>query len=375
MTFQNLQRKILHVDLDCFYAAVEEKYCDELIGLPVGIGGPPKSRSVLCTANYEARKFGVKAAMPSSMALSLCPKLILLAPNFSLYKMESQKVFKILKEYSDFIEPLSLDEAYLDVTESSTRFGSASQTAIEIQNRIKKELSLSISIGVAPNKFLAKVASDWRKPFGIFVIPPNKVSQFVPKLHVGKISGIGKVTTLKLQQLGILTCGDLQVAPMEKIESVFGSRSSEILAMSHGLDERPLVEAGAPRTLSVEETFAQDIQSVVLFKQKIAELYDDWKSRMIKEELLASIKGILVKIKSFDFQSHTHEKQFQGIPTCVDFEEIFDTLWKKYPSPLRLIGLGTRLQESKEPPMTLPFQMPLPFEPLFFRNLDISRIA
>jgi DNA polymerase IV len=256
------QRKIIHIDMDCFYAAVEAKYQPELCGLAVAIGGQPGTRSVLCTANYEARKFGVRSAMPSSQAIKLCPHLIILPPNFALYKKESLAVREILNRFSEKIEPLSLDEAFIDVSDSEILGGSATLIANEIRQLIFLEQNLTASAGVAPNKFLAKIASDWKKPNGIFVINPGEVSDFMPSLPVEKIHGVGKVTAQKMHKLGIHNCGDLQSHSIKELTNWFGSRGATLYQLSRGLDDREVECDSQRKSISVEETFPNDITTL-----------------------------------------------------------------------------------------------------------------
>ena len=207
------QRKILHIDADSFYASVEMRENPELRGRPIAVGGKAERRGVIATSNYEARKFGVHSAMASSRAMALCPQLIIVPPRFELYRGVSRQFHQIFQLYTKIIEPLSLDEAFLDVSTSSCCSGSATLMAQEILQRINDELQLTVSAGVAPNKFLAKVASDWNKPNGIFVIPPEDIAAFVLELPVKKINGVGKVTASRLKKMGVETCADLQAVP------------------------------------------------------------------------------------------------------------------------------------------------------------------
>lgn len=340
-------RKIIHVDLDCFYAAVEEKYNPSLRGKPLGVGGPADSRSVLCTANYEARKFGVRAAIPSSRAVRLCPDLILIPPHFDLYKAESKKVRAILNDYSDQIEPLSLDEAYLDVTNSKLCSGSATLIGHEIKSRVKHELDLSISVGVAPNKFLAKVASDWRKPNGLFTIAPRQVDDFVKQLPVEKIFGVGKVTATQLHRLGIKTCGDLQLMPLAKLQQQLGSRAIDLKELSFGRDLRPVETQWERKSVSVEETFAIDIKTLAFAQKKIPELFTDWQERMMKGDYFSRLKGIQVKLKYSNFEQTTLEQSFVGKPTLDNFSELLEKAWARRQSSIRLLGIGGKLKCSQ----------------------------
>src|SRR5580700_10785366 len=214
-------RKIVHIDMDAFYASVEQRDDPQLSGKPVIVAWRG-NRSVVCAASYEARKFGVRSAMPAVRAERLCPNAVFLPPDFPRYRAVSRQVRDILHRYTDLIEPLSLDEAYLDVTENKTGLPTATQVARTIREQIRTELQLTASAGVAPNKFLAKIASDWKKPNGLFVIQPEEVDAFLPPLPVGRIPGVGKVTEAKLERLGIKTVGDLQGVVLTDLERAFG---------------------------------------------------------------------------------------------------------------------------------------------------------
>lgn len=343
-------RKIIHIDMDCFYAAVEVKHRPDLKGKPLGIGGPPNSRSVLCTASYEARKFGVHSAMPSSQAVRLCPDLVLIPPHFELYRQESRAVHRILKDYTDLIEPLSLDEAYLDVTGSTLFQGSATLIAQDIRRRIFEELKLTASAGIGPNKFLAKIASDWKKPNGQFTIRPEDVDTFMIGLPVEKIHGVGRVTATKLHDLGIHTCGDLQKKGVSALQLHFGSRAVELFELAHGIDHRPVKVSRERKSLTVEETYPKDLQTLEEGLAQIPSLYADWEARMKKANLVDRIRGLVVKIKTADFKGSTHECSFEGWPSVEEFETLFRRAWERRQEPLRLIGLGARLAHREKDP-------------------------
>lgn len=341
-------KKIIHIDMDCFYAAVEVKFRPELKGKPLGIGGPPNTRSVLTTASYEARKFGVRSAMPSSQAVRLCPQLILIPPHFDLYKAESRKVREILQRFTNKIEPLSLDEAYLDVTDCQQFGGSATLIAQEIRRQIFTELNLTASAGVAPNKFLAKIASDWKKPNGQFVIRPQDVAAFVKDLPVEKIFGVGKVTAQKMHELGLHTCGDIQKYSVLELHHWFGSRAQELFDFAQGTDNREVVTEWERKSLTVEETYNKDLQTLDECLKTVPSLYEDFMARLERGQYQDQIRGFVVKLKFFDFKQTTHEEVSHAIPTLEDFQRLMETAWNRRGVPVRLVGLGVRMGSQKK---------------------------
>jgi DNA polymerase-4 len=356
-------RKIIHVDMDCFYAAVEVKYRPELRGKPLGIGGPPNSRSVLCTASYEARKFGVRSAMPSSQAVRLCPDLILVPPNFPLYKKESLAVREIFQRFTEKVQPLSLDEAYLDVTEAAHRIGSATKIAYEIRAMIFKELKLTASAGIAENKFLAKIASDWKKPNGQFVIKPSEVEVFMKDLKIEKIWGVGKVTAKKMHDLGLHTCGDIQKQTPLQLQRWFGSRSIELADLARGIDHREVQAHQERKSLTVEETYNQDLCSLEECLKRLPGLYQDWEARMLRSQERERIRGYVVKLRFHDFKITTHEMSSRRWPSQSDFAKLLERAWHRREEPVRLVGLGVRLDSDvgvRGNPDQLSFVLPEP---------------
>jgi len=343
-----MMRKIIHVDMDCFYAAVEIKYRPDLRGKPLGIGGPPNTRSVLCTASYEARKFGVKSAMPSSQAVRLCPDLILIPPNFPLYKKESRAVREIFGRFTSEVEPLSLDEAYLDVTEAASKAGSATLIASEIRRLIQVETQLTASAGIAPNKFLAKIASDWKKPNGQFVIRPADIDKFMLDLKIEKLWGVGKVTAKKMHELGLHTCGDIQKQPMHQLARWFGSRAQDLADLARGIDNRKVEPNSERKSLTVEETYNTDIATLEGMLARLPGLYEDWDSRM-RKVTDAKIRGFVVKLKFHDFKQTTHETSSREWPTEADFKSLLAKAWNRREEPVRLIGIGVRLEGNEKP--------------------------
>jgi DNA polymerase-4 len=339
-------RRIIHIDMDCFYASVETKYNPHYKGKPLAVGGPPESRSVLCTANYEARRFGVKAAIPSRRAVKLCPQLILVPPQFDLYREESLAIRKIFEKFTDKIEPLSLDEAYLDVSECRDFKGSATLIAREIRQQIFENRKLTASAGIAPNKFLAKVASDWKKPNNQFTISPDLIEEFMPELPVDCIYGIGKVTAKRLEEKGIRNCRNLQALSTYDLKKLFGSRAQEMFELCRGIDHREVITSWERKSLTVEETFSQDLQDILQIRAELPSLYETWSQRMDKGNYWERMAGWVVKLKFFDFKSTTHEISNRSKPTLQDFLNLVDNAFERQKKPVRLIGLGCRLKES-----------------------------
>lgn len=345
-------RKIIHIDADAFYASVEERDNPELKQHPIAVGGNPGGRGVVATCNYIAREFGVRSAMPSSRALKLCPSLIFIKPRFAAYREASQQMHEIFRQYTLLIEPLSLDEAYLDVSECEQYQGSATRIAQAIQAAIKSQLQLTVSAGVAPNKFLAKVASDWNKPAGLFVIEPRQVDAFVKDLPVGKINGVGKVTEEKLVKLGIRTCKDLRQLPEHELTRLFGKYGSRLAKLAYGIDDRPVNTERQRKSLSVERTFDQDLISSELFASLFDKLYEELKSRSTKLKPDQNISGRFVKIKFKDFtQTTLEETLISGIENWQDeqaFKSMLKKAWERKQLPVRLVGLGLRIGNNKK---------------------------
>lgn len=251
-------RKILHVDMDAFYASVEQRDDPSLRGRPVVVAWKG-ARSVVCAASYEARRFGIRSAMPAVRAERLCPEAVFVPPDFVRYKSVSRHVREIFSRHTDLIEPLSLDEAYLDVTTTKSAFPSATETAEQIRREIRSELSLTASAGVAPNKFLAKIASDWRKPDGLFVIRPAQVDAFVAGLPVGKLPGVGKVTEARLAAMGLASCHDLRRMGAAALERAFGRWGLRLHDLAFGIDEHAVVTERPSLQVSAEDTFESDL--------------------------------------------------------------------------------------------------------------------
>ncbi|HLE12246.1 MAG TPA: DNA polymerase IV [Bacteriovoracaceae bacterium] len=365
-------RKIIHVDMDCFFAAVEMRDSPHLKNLPLAIGSPPGSRGVISTANYLARQYGVHSGMPSSTAYAKCKKLIFIPPNFDKYSAVTEQIHKVFYQYSDKIEPLSLDEAFIDVTGIDRCLGSATWMAQEITRKIVKETGLTASAGIAPNKFLAKVGSDWNKPNGIFTIAPSDILSFMPKLTVDKIPGVGKVTSEKLNALGIKDCADLQKQDPNYLSAHFGSFGKTLFDFAFGLDEREVVTDFVRKSLSVEETYPQDIRPVSELLSKMDQLKSELcrRLRSFKEnDQPTSVPyKLFVKLKTFDFQTHTVETSFNSndgnnlwhnfhfSPALSDLaRNLLETAYQRGQKAVRLLGIGVRLKEIPTGPIQLRF--------------------
>ena len=336
-------RKIIHVDMDCFYAAVEMRDNPALRDIPIAIGGSSDRRGVISTCNYPARKFGVRSAMATAYAMKLCPNLTLVKGRMEVYANESQKIRKIFSDYTDLIEPLSLDEAYLDVTNSEFCGGSATLIAEEIRHRIKTELGLTASAGVAPCKFVAKVASDENKPDGICVVTPDKLDNFVKLMPLKKIPGVGKVTMQKLQRLGLNTCDDVRGYPFERLQKELGKFGSVLWERAHGIDERELSVSRERKSIGVERTLSEDIHTLEECKaflphllEKLAERMENHKKRTGKTVRLRT-QG--VKLKFNDFQLTTVEHRHHALDEAYFHSLMEEAFERAKGRGIRLVGL------------------------------------
>jgi len=298
-------RKIIHVDMDAFYASVEQRDDPQLRGKPVVVAWRG-NRSVVCAASYEARSFGIHSAMPAVRAERLCPAAIFIAPDFTRYRAVSRSVCEIFKRHTDLIEPLSLDEAYLDVTENKTGLPTATLVARTIREQIRQDLNLTASAGVAPNKFLAKLASDWRKPDGLFVIQPDDVDTFLLPLPVGRLPGVGKVTGERLAKLGIKTVGDLRRLDVPTLQEQFGQYGLRLHGLARGVDDSEVVPDRPTQSMSVEDTFERDVL-LAETDPMIRSLAEKLWSASRKESRIA--RTVVLKLKTSEFKiltrSHT----------------------------------------------------------------------
>ncbi len=341
------QRKIIHCDCDCFFAAVEIRDNPKYKNQPLAVGGQPDQRGVISTCNYVARKFGIHSAMASATAIKLCKNLIIIRPNMDKYRIASQQIMSIYKEYTKIIEPLSLDEAFLDVTDVEKCNGSATLMAKEIRQKIKQRVGITASAGVAANKFLAKVASDWNKPDGQFVILPQQTDEFVAKLPVKKLFGVGKVTSEKMANMGIETCLDLQQLSSYELVAKFGNFGSHLYQICRGIDHREVKNERVRKSLSVENTFINDLHSLEECKAQLPPLYEKFLSRAEKIDNIPTIHKLFVKIKFFDFTNTTIEC-VAAEPNYNIFLELLSKAAKRENKAVRLIGIGVRFEEKKE---------------------------
>ena len=334
-------RKIVHVDMDAFYASVEQRDDPSLRGRPVVVAWKGK-RSVVCAASYEARKFGVRSAMPTVTAERLCPKAIFIPPDFTRYTAASKAAREIFQRHTDAIEPLSLDEAYLDVTENKTGLPTATLVAKTIRQQIREELNLTASAGVAPNKFLAKIASDWRKPNGLFVIQPHEVQAFLLTLPVGRIPGVGKVTEARMSGVGIRAVGDLHAMDLATLGAHFGSYGQRLYDLGRGIDHNPVVSNRVRKQISAEDTFPEDISlgecepHIRRLAQKV------WKA---SQSNARQARTIVLKLKTREFDCLTRSLTPPSpLLRLEEFTHVAVSLCRRVDLPpkqlYRLVGVG-----------------------------------
>ena len=344
-----MQRKIIHIDCDCFYAAVEERDFPHLRGKPVAVGGR-SMRGVLSTCNYEARAFGLHSAMPTHQAVKLCPDVILQPSRFDVYREASERIHDIFLQYTDTIEPLSLDEAFMDVTGSELFSGSATLLAEHIRQQIFKEVGITVSAGIAPNKFLAKVASDWNKPNGSFTISPNHVERFVHQLPVKKIFGVGVKSAERLKQFGVETCGDIHQHSITELVNKFGKSGLRLYELSRGIDNRPVSNDRTRKSLSIEHTFSANLSTLGACLNKLPELYDSLSKRLAKKSDLG-IRSLFMKIKYADFKQTTIER---CLPLDSEsYQALLLSALDNNHQPVRLMGLGVRFKEEDKNQLSL----------------------
>lgn len=330
--------------MDAFYASVEQRERPQWKGLPLIVAGDGSRRGVVAAASYEARAYGIHSAMPTAQALRLCPDVIRVPPRHSLYSSVSREIMAIFESVTPLVEPLSLDESYLDVSDHCRQHGqTAVQVAREIKRRILSETGLTATAGVAPNKFVAKVASGYRKPDGLTVVVPERVCEFLHPLPIGEMWGVGPVTRAKLEAMGLRTIGDLANCPLELLQERFGRAGAEFAALAQGIDERPVVPDREPRSLSAEETFARDIETLPPLLEVLAGQADEVFGRL--ERWRRQATTVVLKLRYADFttvtRSHTLPRPVQNAREL----ELLGTrlLAEKTEAgrrPVRLLGLG-----------------------------------
>jgi DNA polymerase IV len=336
-------RKIIHIDMDCFYAAIEEREDPSLRGKPVAVGGSSR-RGVLTTANYEARKYGCRSAMPVFKALELCPQLVLLPVRFDLYRSVSAHIRSIFGRFTEKIEPLSLDEAYLDLSHLQS---SGAALAREIRAQIFEETQLTSSAGIAPNKLLAKIASDWRKPNGQYEIAPEEVDAFMQVLPVGKLWGVGGKMKSRLSALGIETCADMQKLDKIEMSRRFGKWGLELWELCRGIDHREVSPERVRKSLSSEHTFHENIPTlpalVPVMRGMLQGLVEDLASHEDRQ-----IRSLVVKLKFADFTRTTAERSHSDLDDGI-FEDLLTEAWSRgNHQGVRLIGVGVRFRDEDE---------------------------
>jgi DNA polymerase-4 len=334
-------RKIIHVDSDCFYAAVEMLDNPKLRGVPLAVGGQARSRGVIATCNYEARASGVRSAMASAHAQRLCPSLLIVPPRFERYREVSRQVQTIFQRHTSVIEPLSLDEAYLDVSGSDRLGGSATRIAETIRAEVQREVGITVSAGVAPNKFLAKIASEWRKPDGLFTVPPDAVDDFVKKLAVARLHGVGQVTAARLHNLGIYTCEDLRLADPQLLHRHLGSLALWLTGLANGHDERPVQTHHQRKSVSVEHTFSRDLPSLEACRLTMPGLLAQLQQRLSPGRRTL-VKTAVLKLKFADFTQTTRECSSRS-PDAGVFGKLLEEAFERGQGGVRLIGVGVRL--------------------------------
>lgn len=338
-------RKIIHVDMDCFYAAVEVRDNPEYRNVALAVGGSERQRGVISTCNYEARRFGVRSAMPTGQALKLCPQLKVVPGRMQVYKDVSKQIRAIFERYTQLIEPLSLDEAYLDVTDCQQCHGSATLIAEAIRRDIFNELHLTASAGVAPIKFLAKVASDMNKPNGQFVIPPEEVQKVIDTLPLEKVPGVGKVSLERLHKAGLYLCGDIRNSDYRELLLNFGKQGASLWKRSHGIDNRAVETERERKSVGVERTFTHNIASFDQCWSVIeAKLYPELERRLFKANPNGEIIKQGIKMKFADFQQTTIEHVHNRLDLEYFRELLRDILERQNGREIRLLGLNVMLK-------------------------------
>jgi len=346
-------RQIIHVDMDAFYASIEQLDNPALAGKPVIVGGNPKSRAVVSAASYEARRFGIHSAMPMRQAVRLCPHAVVLPVRMQRYVEVSEKIQAIFEHYTPLVEAVSLDEAFLDVTDSTALFGPAEEIGLAIKKTIKKQLGLTASVGIAPNKFLAKLASDLQKPDGFVVITEQNKQEILDPLPIGKLWGVGKTTEQTLRSHGIRIIAELRKTPLEKLRAIVGNYAATLLELACGVDESKVEPQRQAKSLSSEQTFAVDSDDAEVLLAVLLHQVEEVAQRLRAEKLCA--RTAKLKLRYGDFRTITRSR------TLAEASNTTQTLWKtaktifqrwhaKSAGPLRLIGFAASGLVKKEDP-------------------------
>lgn len=334
-------RRIVHVDMDAFYASVEQRDHPELRGRPVAVGGSPASRGVVAAASYEARRHGVRSAMPTSQAIRLCPALAIVSPDFPKYRMVSRQVLSILRDVTPLVEPLSLDEAYLDVTQNAWGEPLGVNVAKRVKSTIREVTGLTASAGVAPNKFLAKIASGWRKPDGLTVVAPERVESFLRQLSVDALWGVGPVTAKRLRACGIVRVVDLRTADPEVLRNVVGSAADWLRRLAVGEDDRPVEPNRPSKSSSSECTYPEDLTDLVRIREEIVTMSGD-NARWLGRNQLAA-RTVTIKVRYSDFITVTRSHSHHATSDSEDIARRAVMLLEKTEAgrrPVRLLGVG-----------------------------------
>jgi len=353
-------RRIIHVDMDAFYASVEQRDQPELRGRPVAVGGRPESRGVVAAASYEARKFGVRSAIPMSRAVRLCPHLVVVPPSFAKYRAVSQQVFEIFRSVTPLVEPLSLDEAYLDVTENAFGEPLGMTVATRIKTLIRETTGLTASAGVAPNKFLAKIASAWRKPDGLTVIAPERVESFLQQLPVDALWGVGPVTAARLRERGITRLVDVRTADPSALREAVGSLADWLLKLSRGEDDRLVTPNRASKSSSSECTYSHDLVDLDRMREEIAGMARENAEWLSKKSLVA--RTVTIKVRYSDFTTVTRSDTRAATNDADEIQERAVRLLDKTEAatrPVRLLGAGVHNIGRAQEDDGLPFERAL----------------
>ena len=359
-------RRILHIDMDAFYASVEQRDRPELRGQPVAVGGAPDKRGVVAAASYEARAFGVRSAIPMSRAVRLCPSLVIIRPDFTKYRAVSQQVFELFRSVTPLVEPLSLDEAYLDVTENAWDETLGMNVARRLKREIREQTGLTASAGVAPNKFLAKIASGWQKPDGLTVIAPERVEHFLQGLPVDALWGVGPVTARKLRERGIEKLIDIRAADPSRLRDAVGSLADWLQELAHGRDDRPVVAEHEPKSSGSENTFERDLTDLAAIREEISEMAGHASHWLARRELYARTVTIKVRYSDFTTITRSHTEAATRDEDSIRRRAVL--LLEKTEAgrrPIRLLGVsvhnltdGTEPEEEPGPQPRLPFYDP-----------------